>query len=214
MISKTHDESLKWQCILLSLLSLFTQGRSQSFPRNLTLTFYDPSNAITGCTPGVAPSPGLTFSLQSVPLSHTCFDFDDYFTSLANTTSRNNPSTDIPMRFLITGAENYDPSANYSGVYYHQPGPQGDDMAKRWANLYEDAGCLQDTHPSIGYSCQSEGTCDVVPFSVQSFSVNNVDSFKGDCLLKARNGQNSAAGRSVGFLTVGLCVVFTISILA
>ncbi|SMY18606.1 unnamed protein product [Zymoseptoria tritici ST99CH_1A5] len=131
--------------------------------------------------------------------------------------------------YALSNQESYDPALNYSHIFYSQPAsgaPPGygtaglpTDASARLVNLFWDRDCVsrrnasapedQQEVPRYRYSCMSEGQCDVVAYSVQSFLIGDVGwrynqaGNEGECFDFDSGGEVvGVSGLAVGILVV------------
>lgn len=142
------------------------------------------------------PAPSAThrmvsqFSTDILPDRSECFNLHEIFAQNSTIRDRNEtPSTPVPQTeqgiwWVIHNPESFDPSANYSHIWYQQVYPGGNVGAgrrgERSLSIYNGRDCQQvgdPLQPWLGWSCQTKfgGDCEIVPYSVQSFSINRTD---------------------------------------
>ncbi|TKA32447.1 hypothetical protein B0A50_01555 [Salinomyces thailandicus] len=172
----------------------------------LHLTFYDASTT-PNCSDNI-PSTGITFRTQNVPLDHTCFSLDVVF-GKPNVTNTQDlypnlaPCDREPcgLDYTLEGTTHYDPSTNYSSLYYlhAKPARNSPDFANIEVQTYGGEGCLQgglddseSLFPWVQWNCYSEGDCTVVPYRIRSFALTPTDGLQdargSQCVIGKENG--------------------------
>lgn len=153
---------------------------------------FAPESLGTCATNSNATGSAITFSTSGVTANHTCFNLNETFTANAST-----------PYWSIANAAGFDPSANYSRVWYQQVNITGKvgagKVATLFLQLYPEYGCSEAsdfvTRPTYGTSCQSsvDGECDSATYSIASFSVlNQAFEDNGKC-IDFKNEESAAS---------------------
>nr|POE86590.1 hypothetical protein CFP56_46774 [Quercus suber] len=181
------------------LLVLLPLARAQSLntcatPNNLSSSF------------------GISFTTFSVPVSPTCINLNETFTSQTsdgftaaegNTHYQSSGNGAIGVNWTVSGGFNFSPNTNYSHIFYQQVNTSDDgtsgrgEAAERYVKIHPEYGCKDGSdylaRPLYGYSCQSGagGQCNQAAYSVASFEIvvgSQVNTNGRKCLDFAEEG--------------------------
>lgn len=174
---------------------------------NLTVTFA-PGSLGTCATNGNSTGSAVTFSTSGAAANQTCFNLNETFDTSAST-----------PYWSIANAAGFDPSANYSRIWYQQVNITGKvgsgKVATQFLQLYPEYGCSEASdyvaRPTYGMSCQSgvDGECNSAPHSIASFSVSHNAFEDGGKCLDFKNEESAAAGLAPGAWTTLVVLLVT-----
>jgi hypothetical protein len=170
-----------------------------------------------------------------VPPSYQCFNisklFADAQSQQAGSRNETSPLSYRPYQaidWVVSNAEPFDPSRNYSQISYLQQNttdPQEGKFGGFLFEVWEGQDCAttpssnETIFPWFGWTCQSpeNGSCSTVPYSAGSFKVGSAAGFssrKGYGKCWDGLNSNSATGRTgpamtavaIAFVTLGLAL--------
>jgi hypothetical protein len=190
---------------ICSILAFFALAQAQS--SNLTIAFSPASLDSCASPSNASEAGGIIFTTAGVPAENECFNLDELFSGPSNGLVTQNGTAAFPssnpqnFTYSISNQEAYDPSMNYSRVFYQQSYPEApspsdqdelpDDTALRIFHLFSDVDCRsainqtrevgQRVLPWYGYSCLSDGQCNEAAINAKSFMI-------GDSTLRINRG--------------------------
>ncbi|KAK0099521.1 hypothetical protein ONS95_000250 [Cadophora gregata] len=207
------------QFILLTL----TYVLHASAQENLTVAFFP---SVEGRTCSQSPiNEAISLTTYSIPNGYVCFNLSDIFTRTSDSGSQGlwrgpTDSVDQLVNYTLHNREDYNPTTNYTNVWYEQVNQTGEikpGESGRWVfytyafedceQVGGDAFMPEKNYPWFETSCQTKdgGQCQELKQPVKSFAIGpsaGYDANHGGCEEWAKMGDASSLKGRTSLLAV------------